>query len=109
MKINQLKIGSLLSYLQMGLSLIIGLLYTPVMIRLLGQSEYGLYQLTNSTVSYLSLLSLGFGSAYVRFFARYRAKSDEEGVSKLNGMFLIIFSVMAVICLGCGIALLSNA
>lgn len=109
MQINQRKAGVALNYVSEGVKIVTALVYTPLMLRLLGQSEYGLYQLTNSTVSYLSLLSLGFGSAYVRFFARYRAKSDEEGVSKLNGMFLIIFSVMAVICLGCGIALLSNA
>lgn len=36
---NQLKIGSLLSYVQMFLGVIISLLYTPVMLRLLGKSE----------------------------------------------------------------------
>ena len=43
MKINQLKAGAILSYIQMGLNVIIGIIYTPIMIRLLGQSEYGVY------------------------------------------------------------------
>ena len=36
MKVNQLKAGVVLSYLSQGLSILIGLLYTPVMLRLLG-------------------------------------------------------------------------
>ena len=42
---NQKKAGVLLSYGQTALSTLISLTYTPVMLRLLGQSEYGLYTL----------------------------------------------------------------
>lgn len=58
MKTNQLKIGIILSYVTMFAQNIIGILYTPIMLRLLGKSEYGLYQLVYSVVSYLGLLSL---------------------------------------------------
>ena len=68
MKSNQLKIGVLLSYITIFAQNIIAIFYTPIMLRLLGQSEYGLYQLVYSVVSYLGLLSFGFSSAYVRFF-----------------------------------------
>ena len=40
---DQKKAGVLLSYGQTVLSTLISLVYTPVMLRLLGQSEYGLY------------------------------------------------------------------
>ena len=66
---NQLKAGVVLSYITTAVSIVIQLVYMPVMIRLLGQSEYGLYSLVSSVVSYLSLFSLGFSGAYVRFFA----------------------------------------
>ena len=78
------------------------------MLRLLGQSEYGLYQLVSSVVSYLSLLSLGFGASYMRFYAREKAHNNEDGVAKVNGMFLLIFCVLSLICLLCGIVLLAN-
>ena len=48
---NQKKAGVLLSYGQTALSTLISLTYTPVMLRLLGQSEYGLYTLVNGFVS----------------------------------------------------------
>ena len=66
-KINQIKIGAVLSYLQIGLSVVISLIYTPVMLRLLGQSEYGLYSTVSSTIAMLSILSLGFNSSYIRY------------------------------------------
>ena len=109
MQINQRKAGVLLNYLGEAIKILTALIYTPIMLRLLGQSEYGLYQLVSSTVAYLSLLSLGFGSAYVRYFSRYRAKEDNAGVARLNGMFLSIFSVMAVACLLCGGVMAANA
>ena len=51
LKINQLKIGVVLSYVSMAASTVISIVYTPVMLRLLGQSEYGLYSLSSSVVS----------------------------------------------------------
>ena len=62
---NQKKIGVVISYLGQLVNILTGLIYTPIMLRLLGQSEYGLYQLVSSVVSYLSLLSLGFGASYM--------------------------------------------
>lgn len=107
-QVNQLKAGSILSYLQMGLSIIIGLLYTPVMLRLLGQSEYGLYSTVSSTISMLSVLSLGFNSSYIRYFSRYKKEDNREAIDKLNGLFLIIFSIIGLIALACGLFLSFN-
>lgn len=108
MKANQLKIGVVLSYVSMIAQNIIAIVYTPVMLRLLGQSEYGLYQLVYSVVSYLGLLSFGFGSAYVRFYSRYKVKDDQEGIAKLNGMFMIVFNIIAIIALLAGGVLVGN-
>ena len=106
--INQRKAGVILSYAGEMVKIVVSLVYTPVMLRLLGQSEYGLYQLVYSVVSYLSLLSLGFGSSYLRFYSRYKAQKDESGVAKLNGMFILIFSSISIICIICGSIMIGN-
>lgn len=100
---NEIKMGSILSYLQMALSIVIGVLYTPIMIKLLGQSEYGLYNTVASTISMLSLLSLGFNSGYIRYYTRYKVKRNTEAINRLNGLFLIIFGVIALIAMMCGL------
>lgn len=100
---NQLKSGVILSYLSMGITIAIQLVYMPVMIRLLGKSEYGLYSLVSSVVSYLSLFSLGFTGAYLRFFAKFY--SDRKKLASLNGMFLVLFGILSILATICGIIL----
>lgn len=108
MQVSQKKAGVLLSYLAQVIHILSGILYTPIMLRLLGQSEYGLYQLVASVVSYLNVLSLGFGSSYMRFYSRVKKQGDEEKVAEFNGMYLTIFLIIAVVCLLCGVVLIEN-
>ena len=105
---SEKKIGIVLSYLSQGIQILSGVVYTPIMLRLLGQSEYGLYQLVYSVVSYLSLLSFGFSSSYMRFYSRAKVKDDEIEVARLNGMFLTIFLIISIICILCGAVMIKN-
>ncbi len=105
---DQRKAGVLLSYGQTVLSTIISLVYTPVMLRLLGQSEYGLYTLVNGFISNLSLLSFGLGSAYMRYYARAEAKDGENGVARINGMFMTIFVFIGLLSLFVGGIMVAN-
>ena len=105
---NQLKLGAILSYVNILAGLIVGLGYTPVMIRLLGQSEFGLYSLIGSLVAYLSVLDMGLGNTIVRYVSRNRAVGDKKSESELNGLFLAIYSVIGLITLIVGCVLYFN-
>lgn len=107
-KLNQLKAGVILSYVGIATQNIISIIYTPIMLRLLGQSEYGLYNLVYSVVSYLGLLSFGFGSAFIRYYSKYKVKDDKEGMARINGMFMIIFCVISLISIIAGSILVLN-
>lgn len=96
-KTNELKLGAILSYIILGLELAVGLFYTPILTRTLGQSEYGLYSLVASVISYLTVLDLGFGSAIVVYTARYRTNKEKEKEDQLHGMFLIIYTIIGII------------
>lgn len=108
-KSMQLKAGTLLTYLQLIISTIISLVYTPVMLRLLGQTEYGLYNIAATVVSYVNLLNMGFASSYVRFYSRSKAKNDTEEIKKTNGLFLVVFIVIGVLALIAGLAMAAFA
>lgn len=108
MKTNQLKPGIALSYIDMAVKVLISLTFTPIMLRLLGQSEYGLYTMVASIVSNLGLLTLGFGSSYIRYYSIYKVKEDKESIAKLNGMFLTVFTIMGIVALVVGIFLSAN-
>lgn len=108
MKVNQLKAGAVLSYISMGLGYIVSIIYTPLMLRLLGQSEYGLYNLVASVVAYLGVLNFGFGSAYMRYYSRYKVQEDKGKIATLNGMFLTIFAIIGLIAVIAGTILALN-
>lgn len=73
------------------------------MIRLLGKSEYGLYNTVASTISMLSVLSLGFNSGYIKYYAVYKKEGKQNSIDKLNGLFVIIFSIIGFVALLCGL------
>ena len=102
---SQRKSGAILMYVQILLNNTIALIYTPLALRMLGQSQYGLFGTANSFTGYLSLLSLGIGGAYIRWNTKYRANNDVEGERRLNGMFFTMFSIITGITLIVGIVL----
>jgi O-antigen/teichoic acid export membrane protein len=44
-------------------------------------------------------LSLGFGSAYLRFYSKYKATNNNVAIAKLNGLFIIAFSFFSIVAL----------
>lgn len=105
---SQLRTGAVMSYVNMALGSLIPMFYTPVMLSLLGQSEYGLYKLANTVTSYLGLVSFGIGSAVVRYLVKFRAEGDKDGEEKMFGLFNIIFLVIAIITLLVGVVIAFN-
>lgn len=106
-KMSNHKFGVIISYFTMFSAFFISILYTPFLVRILGQSEFGLYNLALSIVSYLSILSFGLGSAYIKFFNKYRNQNENEKISILNGMFLSIFVLISIISLIIGSLLIA--
>lgn len=100
--------GVVLSYINMFLGMLIPFFYTPVMLRLLGQAEYGLFALSHSVVSYLSLLSFGFGATVIRYISKYRAEDDRESLERVYGFFILLYLGMAVLVVICGVILAYN-
>lgn len=108
MAVSQLKAGAILNYVVLGLNALIGLAYTPYMLRMMGQSEYGIYSLAASIIAYLSILDLGFGNAVIRYTAKFRAEGKVDEQYSMFGMFTILYSVIAVITLIAGVILYLN-
>ena len=62
--------GAIISYVAIFLNLAITFFYTPWMIRQIGVSDYGLYSLVYSFISYF-ILDFGLHQAIQRFIAKY--------------------------------------
>lgn len=102
---SQLKKGALLSYANIFLTNIIGLILTPFIIRSLGDSEYGLYTLIGAFVGYLSIMDLGLNNTIVRYVSKYRAENDKKGEENFLGTTMMIYVLISLIIVIAGIVL----
>ncbi len=100
---KQLKIGAILSYLGIGLSILSALIYSPWMLSKIGKSDYGLYTLASSLIN-MFLIDFGISSAVSRFVSKYRAEGKQEEINNLLGvvyrLFIIISAIISVILIG---------
>lgn len=92
--------GAIISYLAIILNIAAGLLYTPWMIKSLGQSNYGLVSLATSIIT-LFTIDFGLGTAVSRFIAKYKSESDIDSSNKMIGIifkcFIALSSVLFLI------------
>lgn len=89
----------ILSYLNLGIGNLLPFFYTPIMLELLGQSEYGLYKIASSTTSYLSVMAFGIGSAVSRFIIKARTQEGKEAEERMFGLFHLLFQAVALLSL----------
>ncbi|HIR11820.1 MAG TPA: oligosaccharide flippase family protein, partial [Candidatus Fimenecus excrementavium] len=89
------KVGVIYSNILMVVEIFSTMLFTPFLIRTLGQAEYGVYQLVTSLTSYLVLLDLGVGNSVIRYVAKYRADNDIQAQKKFLGVTTIYYLLIA--------------
>lgn len=105
---SQIKSGVILGYINMILNILISLIYVPIMLKLMGQSEYGLYSLVASVIAYLSVLDMGFGNAMIRYVSKAKVRNDNQEEMKINGLFLLLYLIIGIIALLIGTVLVFN-
>lgn len=105
---SQRKAGAILGYANIVVKNLVNLVYTPMLLAFVGQSDYGVYQTANSFVFSLTLLTFGFSEAYVRFYTQKKARGTEEDIRTLNGMYLMLYVVVCSVVLGLGLAFAAN-
>lgn len=72
---------------------LLGLVTTPIMIRYLGATRYGVFALISIISAYLMNLEFGFGTATLRFLARAHATGDTKEQANVLGTSLAVFLV----------------
>lgn len=99
---KQVKLGAIVAYSSIIISLIIGIIYTPFMLSKMGQSEYGIYNLALTIVTYLNILDTGFAVAVVRYISFYKAKDDALKQRQVISTSLVLYILLGLICLVIG-------
>lgn len=90
---SSIKKGALIGYLTIFINIVTGLLYTPWMIRQIGVSDYGLYTLISSFISYF-LLDFGLGTAVSRYVSKYREEGKFEEIGRILSIIVKVFAII---------------
>lgn len=105
---NQLKTGAILNYVSVILNTIITMIFTPIILRYMGQSEYGLYSVVSAVVAYFSVLDCGFGNAMIRFLAKAKAQNRLDEEKNINSLFLFLYIIIGILASIIGIIIYSK-
>lgn len=82
---RQLRYGAIISYVAIFVNILIGLVYTPWMIKSIGKGDYGLYTLAMSIIS-IFIFDFGLSSAVTKFVANHIASGTKSMIGKLLGI-----------------------
>lgn len=73
---------------------ILSIVITPIFVRKLGVTDYGVYILTNTIIGILSLLDLGLISALVKYLSQYHAQQDAAALKRIafsaNSLYIVV-------------------
>lgn len=102
---SQRRVGALLGYASILAKNLVNLAYTPMLLSFIGKGDYGVFEMANSTVYSLTLLTFGFSGAYARFYMQRAAKNNQADIRRLNGMYLMLYAVISIAALILGAVL----
>jgi len=94
-----IRVGIIISYVTMAVSVVISIFYSRYLLNKLGDNQYGLNSFVLSITSWLSLLTFGLSSTYVRFATLASKKDGANGVNRINGFYFVILSVISAVAL----------
>ena len=90
--------GIILSYLHMVVNMVCGLVLSAFFLRVLGNTEYGVYQTIASFANYLILLEFGMGTVMVRNISLYRGRAEcEEALEKTISTIWIMTCGLSIV------------
>ena len=104
--IRKRKKGAILAYIQVVLSVAVSVIYVPVLLRYLGQSEYGLYQIVGSFFSYISVFESCMSTGVLRNYCNALGSQDKEAADVTLSMAKVIYRVMAALMVVAGVIVL---
>ena len=97
---SQIKVGSIIAYLNLFLHLIISVFLTPFLIKNLGQSEYGVYKIIQSFSAQLGIMSFGISTLVARnivFFNEKKEQKEKENFLFFAHFLNIILSLLVIV------------
>lgn len=81
-------------YIRMGLVMLISLYVSRVVLKVLGEDDYGIYNVVGGVVVMFSFLSRTLASASQRYFAFELGRGDHEKLNRIFNINLLLFCIV---------------
>ena len=101
-------IGTIISYVNIIIQVIINLVYIPLLLKYLGKETYGIYQYFLVIISYMSILEGGLSNSIIRFYSEYTQQKKLTKAANLIAMAIRIYFIICVILFIIGIFIYLN-
>ena len=86
--------NTLMLYIRMGLVMLISLYVSRVVLKVLGENDYGIYNVVGGVVVMFSFLSRTLASASQRYFAFELGRGDHEKLNRIFNINLLLFCIV---------------
>lgn len=93
---SSISLGVIFNYLRIFLFLVLSLLYPPFLLSKIGPEDNGILNFAISLIQIVTLLSLGSENSYIRFATKREKEEGEEGLNKINGSYLLLFTFVSL-------------
>lgn len=95
---KQIRIGSIIGYINMVISAVIAIVYIPLLTKGIGSSEYGVYQLIGSLVAYFTTTYTSLNASVLKNYAEtlHKNEYEQENVLAISRKIFRIISLLII-------------
>lgn len=94
---SNVKLGIVISYITLFVSIIGAFVVTPRILEYLGDEQYGLLNFANSITAWLTVISSALAASYIKFASEHKKEGKDVGI--VNTSYFRIFAILALIML----------
>ena len=94
---SNVKLGIVISYITLFISIIGAFVVTPRILEYLGDEQYGLLNFANSITAWLTVISSALAASYIKFASEHKKENKDVGI--VNTSYFRIFGILALIML----------
>lgn len=99
---SKIKTGAVASYLYIIVHVLSNFLYAPILIRFIGDAQYGLYQIVGSIFAYLNIFEGSLSAGVLKYYCEKQARGEAEEAENVLGLGRRIFRFLSLLTAGVG-------
>lgn len=98
-----IQLGTILSFATLFANILIYIFYTPFLLNIVGDKQYGIYSFTLGITTWFSFAISSISVGYVKFNATSKGKDSKYNSKTVNGCYflLFLFYTLLVLIAGC--------